>query len=298
VTNRRAALVSFILGLVSILLLMLYMRRYERDMSGGERVRLVVALKPIKRGTLITEDLLSTRDVPVAYVEDRAIKANEASKIIGIRAATQVAAQGLLMWTDLAVASEERDLSSLVQPGKRAMTVRASNNDERKSNALIRPGDYVDVLVTVNEPEPDSGKPSSKANDSKLSSESGKSVVLLQRILVLAIGLDTEPQAVSASQKNKQQTSRDMVLTLSLNLQEGQLLQLASEKGHLSVAVRNPEDQRVVDGIPDMPTSALFDSAAREKIQNSRRSQPTPPPAPAPAPTPEGPIKLRSVSKR
>ena len=147
-----------------------------------ERVTLLVALKRLKRGTLITEDLLSSREIPVAYVEDRAIKANER-----IKSSASVppprCRRRVSMWTDLASASEERDLSSLVQPGERAVTVRASSSDEKKSNALLRPGDYVDVLATVSD------------SASKTDGDSGRSVVLLQRILVLAIGLDTEPQA-------------------------------------------------------------------------------------------------------
>jgi pilus assembly protein CpaB len=257
------------------------MRQFEREMSGGERVQVVVALKPIKRGTLISDELLSTREVPIAYVEERAIKANERAKIIGVRTSATVPAQAVMMWTDLAIANEERDLSSLVQPGRRAMTVRASNADEKKSNGLIRPGDYVDVLATMTPP--------SVENEN----EATKSVVLLQRVLVLAIGLDTEPQAVSTSAtKAAIHATRDMALTLSLTLAESQLLSLASERGRLAVALRNPEDQRIAEGIPDMAVGQIFDTTARERIQSDRRT------ARAPEPINEGPVKLESVVRR
>jgi pilus assembly protein CpaB len=283
VNNRRAMLIAFVLGLISILLLLLYTRRFEREMSGGEPVRLLMTLKPLKRGTLITDDLLGYRDVPVAYVEERAIKSVERSKVVGVRAATAVPAQGLLQWTDLAVATEDRDLSSLVQPGRRAMTVHASGED-RKSNALIRPGDYVDVLATM-------------TDEGNSSATGEKSVVLLQKVLVLALGLDTEPQAANASQNAKHQGQRDMALTLSLTLQETQLLTLASDKGRLTVALRNPEDQRVSEGIPDMQAGAIFDTTTREKIQTARRTV-SAAAAPAAPPPPDGPIKIESMRKR
>jgi pilus assembly protein CpaB len=280
VTNRKAIFISFVLGLLAVLLLIVYMRQFEREMSGGERVQIVVALKPIKRGTLISDELLSTRDVPMAYVEERAIKANERAKIIGVRTSASIPAQAIVMWTDLAIASEERDLASLVQPGRRAMTVRASNADDRKTNALIRPGDYVDVLATMTPPTVEN------------ESEATKSVVLLQRVLVLAIGLDTEPQAVSAAAAtSKQHQQRDMALTLSLTLAESQLLSLASERGQLAVALRNPEDQRVAEGIPDMAVGQIFDTTAREQIQAGRAAR-------APEVMNDGPVKLESVVRR
>jgi pilus assembly protein CpaB len=261
--NRRALFFSVVMGLVSVVLLLLYVRQFEQEMSGGERIKLLTANKPLERGTLVTDDMLSTRDVPLAYVENRAIRATDRPKIVGVRVANAVQPQELLMWTDLAIATEERDLSALVQPGNRAVTVRASNPEETKGNALIRPGDYVDVLATM----PETAKGSL--------SESRAAIVLLQKVLVLAVGLDTEAQAASVG-TNTQQTSpgsqRDMVLTLSLNLQEAQLLALASEKGRLSVAVRNPDDQRVVDQVPDMSVAAIFDTKTRAAIQGKKVS--------------------------
>jgi hypothetical protein len=52
---------------------------------------------------VITDDMLSTHSVPIAYVEDRAIKAGERSKVLGIQAATALSAQQTLMWTDRAI---------------------------------------------------------------------------------------------------------------------------------------------------------------------------------------------------
>jgi pilus assembly protein CpaB len=46
-------------------------------------------------------------------------------------------------------------------------------------------------------------------------------------------------------------------LTLSLSLSQAQLISIAAQRGQFSVALRNPDDQRTVDGIPDMHESAL-----------------------------------------
>ena len=197
------------------------------------------------------------------------MKAAERSKVLGIPASVTLQAQQTLMWTDLAILTEDRDLSSLVQPGKRAVTVRASTGDDTGGNALIRPGDYVDVIATLSDQ-------SNPASD-KIS------VVLLQRVLVLAVGLNTEVVNTTDAKPTARSRS-DKMLTLSLNLQEAQLLSLALEKGRLSVAVRHVDDQSIQGDIPAMNANALFDSKSRSEIQRAGRVA-----------DPEKPIKIEAA---
>lgn len=254
--NRRALVIALIATVLGASLLLLYLRRFEQEASGGERIKLLTAIKPIERGAVITNDMLASREVPLAYVEDRAIKASEKPKIVGLRVGNAVQPNQTLMWTDLAIATDERrDLSSLVQPGNRAMSVRAHGDD--KSFALIHPGDYVDVIAIL----PTSGP----AGDQRSAS------VLLQRVLVLAVGLETASEQLQDKAEGQHRSQREMLLTLSVNLQEAQLLALASEKGKLGVAVRNPDDQRIVEGIPDMSSTALTDTKARSEVQSIRK---------------------------
>jgi pilus assembly protein CpaB len=234
--NRRALLIAFLVAAIGVSLLVLYTRRFERDASGGERIRLLVALKPIERGKPITEDALTVREVPQA-VEDRAIKEVEKAKVLGLKVGTAVQAQQTLMWTDLSTANEERrDLSSLVQPGLRAVSIRTQRDDT--SSAMIKPGDYVDVIGVVQE---------SNAGAERTS------LVLLQRVLILAAGFETSPD-----QMEKRKDMDVSVLTLSLTLSQAQLLALASEKASLSVALRNPDDPLK----PEQPrlNSSVFNS--------------------------------------
>jgi pilus assembly protein CpaB len=252
--NRRAFFAASVLAIISVTLILLYMRRFERETSGGELIELLVAVKPIKRDAVIKDDMLSTREVPIAYVETRAVRARDRAKVIGLPADVSLEPQQTLMWTDLAINTEHRDLSSLVQPGKRALTVVAGGSSDRDGNALIRPGDYVDVILTMVD-----------------AASQKTSVVLLQRILVLAVGTDTELIGMTGGQAATNRRASDRPLTLSLNLQEVQLLALAIQQGDLSVAVRPPDEPTVMEDVPDMKASALLDSRQRTQVQRWAR---------------------------
>ncbi|MEJ7728656.1 MAG: Flp pilus assembly protein CpaB [Polyangiaceae bacterium] len=251
---------ALIVAMLGGALLVFYLRRFEEEKSGGEPVELLAAVKPLAAGELITEDKLATRVVPRAYVEDRAVLAAERGKIIGLRLGHTLQAQQMLMWTDLNIALEERrNLSQLVQPGMRAVTVRAGDSDLEKSFALIRPGDRVDVLLTVAGGVQIPGTPPVQRT----------AIVLLQNVLVLAVGTDTGAESGRGPLGDNER--QDIILSLSLNVPEAQLLTLATEKGNIAVALRNPDDVLVTEGISDVNDIALQDVRQRTQVTNVRR---------------------------
>jgi pilus assembly protein CpaB len=253
--SRRALLLALLVGLAGAVLMLLYLRRYEQEVSGGGRVAVLGLRKPVARGELITDDALAVFEIPLAYVERRVVKQVDRQKVIGVRAASALTAQDSLLWSDLALSSENRDLASLIQPGKRAVTVRASEaGSDPAGNGLVRPGDYVDVVVTLHD----------AAADAALSS-----VVLLQRILVLAVGSETQPAAVADAPAARSSHESQRELTLSLKMEEVQLLSLARQRGTLSVALRGPSDTKVIESIPDVSLTSLYDRVLRESLAHS-----------------------------
>src|SRR5436190_1056700 len=128
--NRRALLIALVMGIVGVFLLLLYQRRFELEASGGEKIKLLIAVKRVERGKPITEDMIATREVPMAYVDDRSVREIDKNKVIGLRVGATVKEQNLLLWSDLASGSDEKkDLSSLVLPGYRAVSIRAARDE-------------------------------------------------------------------------------------------------------------------------------------------------------------------------
>lgn len=246
----RPVFLGLIAGLVGVVLLVLYMRRFEQEATGGKKIELLVTVARIERGKVITEDMLGVREVPQAYVDDRAIRASDREKVVNLKATSTIPVAQTLAWTDIiAAADEQRDLSSLVQPGNRAMPVRIDQTDIL---SLIRPGDFVDIIGILGQ------------------GEVKDATVLLQRVLVLAAGLDTEVSQDTAKRYERYAA----ILTVSVSLQEAQILTLAEAKGTLQVVVRNPDDQRITDTVPDLPQSSLLDGTKRQQLQARSRRVP------------------------
>ena len=112
-------------------------------------------------------------------------------------------------------------VSAIVKSGKRAIAVKGDK--VIGISGFIRPGNRVDVLVTVTEP-------SKKREVTK---------VVLENILVLATGTIIE-------KTDKGKTAPVDVYTLEVTPEEGEKLALSAAKGKLQFALRNTADSDMV----------------------------------------------------
>jgi pilus assembly protein CpaB len=261
--SRKAFLIALAFAVLGVALGFMYIRRYEQELSGGERVAVLTVLKDVTPGETIRDAMLAVREIPIAYVDDRNVLAKDKEKVIGIDTVIPIKNQQTLQWTDLSVRADIRNLSTLVSPGKRAVTVSA-NRAESVGNKLIRPGDRVDVIATLPGVAADKGH---------------RSLVLLQKVLVVAVGLRTDRLADNDDKPGFRKD--DSVLTLSLDVEEAQLLALASAQGQLSVAVRNPEDSLTYNDLPDMDAASIV--RVRDDLRARRPTGPA---------RPSGPVRL------
>lgn len=222
--------------LVGAVCLLLYMQRFEREASGGVLIPIVAARQDLPLGTELTEAMLVVREVPSRYVEGRHVQASDLPRILGIPVTSEIHAAESVLWTDLANSEQRRDLSSLVRPGLRAVTVPA---DPRSTfGGLLRPGDRVDVLLTA------------ERGDQQVTT------TILQNVLVLATGRDTgggrrEEAEVRASQ-----------VTLGVTLDQGQTLATADAEGTLTLVLRHPADITLVEGLPARTTNDVLRRAS------------------------------------
>lgn len=244
-----AGLVSAMLGLA---MLVVYMRRFEEEASGGAPVLILAAGTDIPLGASITPEMLSVRPIPSAYLESRNILEGDRDRVIAARTVSGVRNGEALLWSDLATSSDtSRDLSSLVQVGLRAITLQADSTGT--FDGLVRPGDRVDILFTTDEPRANAGPERTTRT-------------LLQSMLVLASGQDT------GSVTSARQTQFHNV-TLSATVEQAQLIAFASSRGRLQLSLRNPDDIPILGNLGATTVQDIYQEEVLQKIQKRRRRQ-------------------------
>jgi pilus assembly protein CpaB len=262
--TRIALVGAIVAAALSAGLLSMYKERFEREVTGGAKVEVLLATRDIPLGAKLSAAEMGVRLLPESYVERRHVRSTDAQRIIGVKTRTALRSGEALMWSDLATTSPEaRDLAALIEPGMRAISVSA--HIESSFNNLLRPGDRVDAMLTTTRP----------------GSDERVTFSLLQNLLVLAVG-----DALDAEEGRKtEQRTRRATLTLNVTMEQAQTLISARDRGLLTMVLRNPDDVSVVDDLPETTIANILEPARRKKVQRSR-------PAPPPPPPPKRPIRV------
>lgn len=239
--KRIAWIAALIVGAAGFALIVAHERSLARKLSGGDPVEVLVAARDIAIGERLDESMLGVRTIPSSYIERRHILAADARRALGVRVSLGVRAGEALLWSDLATGGgDRRDLSSLVTPGMRAVSIQASVTS--RLGGLLRPGDRVDILLTTDR------------------ASHPVTVPLLQNVLVLAVGGDTgasgEVPLIGAKSD----------VTVSVTLEQAQALALAPHEGELVVALRHPEDITVVEDLPETTSADILEPQRRARL--------------------------------
>jgi pilus assembly protein CpaB len=176
---------------------------------------IVIAAVPLAFGTEITAE--KVREVPWssgAPLEGAFINTQELLKDGRRMSLATIARNEPILRSNVTAPGQRATLSSMLDPGKRAVTVRV--DDVRGVAGFIQPGDRVDVVLIRTEAE-------SRSNESS-------SDVILQSAKVLAIDQVT-------GERTEQPTIAKAV-TLEVNPEDAQKILLATNIGRLSLILR------------------------------------------------------------
>ncbi len=153
-TNRALILLGLVLGLLSAALVVVYLSKASDDGGGnvsGGATPVVVASHDIAAGTRVTEEMLTLKPIasdavlPGAFLKTEEVvgQVTRVPLVSGEQVIpTKVAATGAAI-TDV----ENPRLAYVIPEGMRAVSVEV--NSVIGASGLIRPGDYVDVILTV-----------------------------------------------------------------------------------------------------------------------------------------------------
>jgi len=274
-TNRALILLGLFLGLVSAALVVVYLSKADGgggNVSGGVATPVVVASQDIPAGTRVTVEMLTLKPIasdavlPGAFLKTEEVvgQVTRVPLVSGEQVIpTKVVATGIAI-TDV----ENPPLALVIPAGMRAVSVEVSS--VIGASGLIRPGDYVDVILTV---QVQSGSTSGgAAGGSTISDQITRTI--LQNVQVLSVdqdiaipSLDTEgaPSVGGDADSNAEATT----VTLAVSPVHGEVLTVAetcgqNNGGRLALALRGFGDSGLMgtraqwaeDGAP--PTCAAM----------------------------------------
>jgi len=278
--GKAVLLLALFLGLVSAVLVYAYLSQAggEETAASGETKQVLVAKEDIPVATRITDSMVELKAISVDAVHPNSFPSTEG--VVGNMARYPIAAGEQVLSDRVAASSvalregEELPLPYIVPEGKRAVSV--STSALIGVGGLMRPGDYVDVILTL-----------------KLSNGDQIGRIILQNLEVLALDQEIEKVAPKVEGSTEAQTAaaegetkpEAVTVTLAVAPVEGEVLTVAEEcagnfGGRLALALRPFGEHNTVEtrstwpetGTPPL-CSGLFGMGLSDLSGNSGESQ-------------------------
>jgi pilus assembly protein CpaB len=246
--GKAVLLLALFLGLVSALLVYVYLSQAggEGTAASGETKQVLVAKEDIPVATRITDSMVELKAISEDAVHPDSFSSTEG--VVGNMARYPIAAGEQILSDRVASSSMtlpeggELPLPYIVPEGKRAVSVATS--DLIGAGGLLRPGDYVDVILTA-----------------KLSSGDQIGRTVLQNLEVLALDQEMEKVAPKVEGGVEEQTAaaegetkpEAVTVTLAVTPVEGEVLTVADEcgknfGGRLALALRPFGEHNAIEG--------------------------------------------------
>jgi pilus assembly protein CpaB len=253
-TNNVAILVlAIVVGGVAALLTRHWLQSHTSAAIDVPKGTIVVAKAPLGFGSELTADNVVEVTWAAASLPEGAFATKQDLLADGRR----IVLSGLdrsepVLRSKITAPGQRGSLSTLLQDGKRAVTVRV--DDVRGVAGFILPGDSVDIVLI-------------RADEG--SRRENYSEILLQQVRVLAIDQ-------LASERQEQPTVAKAV-TLEVTPEQAQKVLLASNVGKLSLILRQP-GEKVSQSTQRVTERDLGDAAARPVTPLPAVAAPSPPP--------------------
>jgi len=198
------------------------------------KMDVAVASFDIARGSTLTAEMIKTAKLNATTLPAGVFKAEEVSALVGRVAVVDILQNEAVLQAKLAGLDATRGVAALIDPAKRAMSVRV--DDEVGVAGFIKANDRVDVFVTVQAELESRGSSSEDKGEDE--AESIAKLVLADTA-VLAIGTELV-------RKGKDESATPVtVITLEVTPAEAEKLALASSSGKIRLALRSPLTKEV-----------------------------------------------------
>lgn len=257
--GNRVLLLSLLLALVGLMLVWTYLRKQEQALiESATPIKVVVAVRDLPLDTRLDDSLVEVVEVPKRYVQPGAV--SEVSLLYD-RVLNVPVLMGTQILESMFKPTGAESLAQKVPAGLRAVSIAA--NPVTAVSGLIKPGDTVDVFVTV--------ETGSYDLEGRVMPQDTMTRRILQNVLVLANNRMSSKSSYEReafrdgqhapgsvfSQTQVQEEDRSSVirtLTLALSPEDTQKVTLAQEIGSVVVALCSAWDQ--ADGAAVSPLTS------------------------------------------
>lgn len=256
-----------------------YQQQLAAVSSGPEVREVVVAARELVPGVALTEEDLALVPVPQTLVEDGDSYAT-VEELLGQEPLERVLTGEIVRAERLSGDSAASALNRLIVPGARAVAVLTDR--AAGVGGLLRPGDRVDVIVTI--------RPDTNALGADWVTET-----VLQGVRVLAVDEDVlgaqpveDEDTSKRSNRGARPQSRKVLVTLEVLPDEAEKVALGTSRGDIHLSLRSRDDEEILAGRGPLVTNALVGINPNRPTENTtvRRTRPQPP-APADRPSVE-----------
>lgn len=274
--KKKLLLAAFIVGGLAALLMALFAKQMDdknKDLLGNQ-IEVVKAAKDIKANTPMTPDLVTTELVPEKFLPPNPIRKGDIDIYIGQQLAVNVQQGAMILTSDFVVEKVSRDLSGKVPAGERAMSIPVDAISG--ISGLLTPGDRVDILGTF----PVSDKEQLVKDANGQDSVGFVTMTLLQNVTLLAVGRQLSNVGTNDNRNGVYNT-----VTMSVTVEEAELLTIAQTRGKLMLLLRNRDDVEVAaitrktlkQVLKDLE---LINTERIKRVKKIRRTKPTKPKEP------------------
>lgn len=234
--TKKYWVLAVLCGLAAAFFFYQYLQDLKIRYSPDNLVPVLMASEKINKDSIISAKQLTVDYLPAQYVHSQALRSREGAAgktaIVEIMAGEQVLESRLL-----GESNRKQQLAYNIPQDCRAVSIAIDNISGVAG--YIKPGDYVDVIATMD-----------IADAGNNENSRPYSILTLQEIKVLAVGENIELG-------DKKSTGTGKTITLAVSINEALPLVLASERGNLRLLLRSPVDKSKVSLPPYQPGNLL-----------------------------------------
>jgi len=249
--NRRVIVWSIAAAVIAALAYYLAISKAIDNRIGDldKKTTVLTALRVIPAGTRIDQSMFIETSYPLTYFHEQ--MAQSPRDVVGQVAFATIHANEPIFKSKL-VPFDETSLDRRIPEGKRAITIGIRDDqDVIGVGGLLRPGHFVDVLVThyLSTKEIERGAAMTDLLAGQAQNLKAEVRTVFQNIQILAVGQDLRIQTADINRRTTgtQQDLTNKNITVALTPAEVQTLVLAQQTGRITLALRRFNDTEIAN---------------------------------------------------